>query len=355
MLTGEVFRIPPDGGTPELVAADVHEPVAVRFDRAGMLLVLSRGAAGIVTRIDLFGSGARALITTGVAGLDNAAIDPENRMFVSSYAGGGITELLPDGRTREITPRGLTGPYGITIDLVGTVHAADHYRIAAPHDPHGEVGTTELLTFVHGIAADGNLLHLTSQYGQVRTYDRTSRSVRTRAESLDEPLGITLDQGGGLVVAESGAGRILSLGPDDTISVLADGLGRPSDVAVDHEGRCYVSDEQQGVVYRLDEPVPAVLAQGLDNPQGLAIDGHILYVAETGQRRVIAIDVRTGDQQPVADVPVAHPIPRPQPALFAHGLPGVPRPFTGLAVAADGSLRVGAAGTILHLTPAERL
>ena len=48
MLTGEVFRIPLDGGEPELVAADVPDPVAVRFDRGGALLVLSRGESGIV-------------------------------------------------------------------------------------------------------------------------------------------------------------------------------------------------------------------------------------------------------------------------------------------------------------------
>lgn len=53
MVTGQVWRIPPDGGTPELVAEDVHEPVAVRFDQGGVLHVLSRGVAGLVTRIDL--------------------------------------------------------------------------------------------------------------------------------------------------------------------------------------------------------------------------------------------------------------------------------------------------------------
>ncbi|MFC5101484.1 hypothetical protein [Kibdelosporangium philippinense] len=51
MFTNEVYRRPLDGGTPELVAADVHEPVAVRFDREGVLMVISRGVEGIITRI----------------------------------------------------------------------------------------------------------------------------------------------------------------------------------------------------------------------------------------------------------------------------------------------------------------
>ncbi|MEU7545770.1 hypothetical protein, partial [Streptomyces sparsogenes] len=32
----QVWRIPPDGGVPEVVAQDVHQPVAVRFDRGGV-------------------------------------------------------------------------------------------------------------------------------------------------------------------------------------------------------------------------------------------------------------------------------------------------------------------------------
>jgi sugar lactone lactonase YvrE len=354
MLTGEVFRIPPGGGDPEPVATGVHEPVAVRFDRAGVLLVLSRGVAGIVTRLDLFGSGTESLVTSGVPGLDNAAFDAENRMFVSSYAGGGVLELHPDGRTREVAPRGFAGPYGVTIDLGGTVHTADHYRVAGlPPEPDGAVTTTELLPFAHGIAADGDLLHLVSQYGQVRTYDRTSRAVRTRAAGLAGPLGVAVRPDGTLVVAEAGAGRVVTLGADDTLGVLATGLGRPADVALDADGQCYVSDEERGVVYRLDDGVPTVVAGELDTPQGLAVRGGRLYVAESGRHRIVEVDLRTGEVRVEADVPAAGPAAREQPALFAHGLPGVPRPFTGLAAAADGSLYLTGDGTVLHLTPAE--
>ncbi|MFI5592200.1 hypothetical protein ACIA5G_44625 [Amycolatopsis sp. NPDC051758] len=353
MLTGEVFRIPPGGGEPELVAANVHEPVAVRFDQGGVLMVLSRGAAGIVTRLDLFGSGAESLVTSGIPGLDNAAFDTENRMFVSSYAGGGITELHPDGRTREVAPRGLAGPYGVTIDLGGAVHTADHYRIASPQGPADDVTTTELLTFVHGITADGDLLHLTSQYGQVRTYNRTTRDVRTRATGLDQPLGITVDGDGALLVAEAGAGRVVTISLDDTVAVLADGLGRPVDVALDEQGRCYVSDEDRGAVYRIDDGVPAVLADGLDRPQGIVVTGGRLFAAETGQHRVIAVDLATGERRTTAEIPAGEATDREQPALFAHGLPGVPGPFAGLAAAADGSLYLAADGTVRHFTPAE--
>ncbi|MEY9990893.1 sugar lactone lactonase YvrE [Streptomyces sp. V4I8] len=363
LLTGQVWRIPPDGGAPEVVADDVHMPVAVRFDQGGVLHVLSRGPEGIVTRIDLHGSGSRALVTSGVTGLDNAAFDAENRMFVSSYASGGVTEMHPEGRTREIVPRGLDGPYGVTIDLGGTVYAADHYGVATTEpsrepSPEGGVSTLSLLHFSHGIVADGELLHLTSQFGQVQTYDPKAGSTRERAGGLRRPLGITLAPDGSLVVAESDAGRVVAVDERDARTVLADGLEQPVDVAFDAEGRCYVSDERLGAVLRIEaDGPPTVVADGLDAPQGLAVLGDELFTVETGPRRLRAVSLATGESRIDAeDLPVGPPpgvVPRTEPALFAHGMPGMARRFAGLAVTPDGALLLSAngEGTVLRLTP----
>ncbi|MFF3754649.1 hypothetical protein ACFYYH_30090 [Streptomyces sp. NPDC002018] len=363
MVSGQVWRIPPDGGTPELVAEDVHEPVAVRFDRGGVLTVLSRGAAGIVTRLDLHGTGSRSLVTSGVAGLDNAAFDAENRMFVSSYASGGVTEMHPDGRTRDIVPRGLDGPFGVTVDLAGRVYAADHYRLATPDGPvegEGEgdgVTTHALMPFAHGITAEGGLLHLTSQYGEVRTHDPEQRTTRVRASGLDRPTGITVAPDGRLVVAETGAGRVLAIDGNDSVTVLAEGLEHPVDVAFDGEGRCYVSDDRAGAVFRIDGGETAAVAEGLGAPQGLAVLGEELFTVETGTRRLRAISLTTGETRIDAeDLAVGPPpglTPRTQPALFAHGLPGSPRRFAGLAASPDGSLLLSAdgEGTVLRLSP----
>ncbi|MEV6347607.1 hypothetical protein [Actinoplanes sp. NPDC051851] len=355
MLTGEIYRLPLAGSSaPELVT-QVDQPVAVRFDRAGLLHVLSRDAAGTVTVI---GDDGRTVLTTGVIGIDNGAVDDENRIFVSSYARGGITELLPGGRTREIVPPGLCGPFGVTIDLAGKVHAADHYRMIT-----ADGGTTELHTFAHGIAADGDELHLTSQFGQIKTYHRGSRQVRTRASGLDQPGSVCVRRAHELIVAESGAGRVIAVDAADRVTVLAEGLGLPTGLAVDAAGRVHVSDEERGAVYRLDDDGPFLITDGLDTPQGLAIDGDDLLIVETGRRRLLAVglpaprtggDVRAPASGPARpglrvladDLPVGLP-PREQPALFAEGLPGlpgVPRPFAGLAVADDGTIHLAADG-----------
>ncbi|MFB6847811.1 SMP-30/gluconolactonase/LRE family protein [Streptomyces sp. NPDC056373] len=362
MISGEVWRIPPDGGVPEAVAQDVHDPVAVRFDRGGVLHVLSRGPEGIVTRLDLHGTGSRSLVTSGVTGLDNAAFDAENRMFVSSFAGGGITELHPDGRTRSVVPRGLDGPYGVTVGTGGTVYAADHYRLARPEEPDpvgsGDVTTEILQPFFHGITADGDLLHTTSQYGTVQTYDPATGTSRVRAAGLDQPLGIAVSPDGTLVVAETGAGRVLAVDATDAITVLAEGLGHPVDVTFDADGRCYVSDDRRGAVLRLDDGEAVPVAEDLGAPQGLTAHGDALYTVDTAHRRLWSISLGTGVTRVEAEgLAVGVPpgtAPRPAPSLFAHGLPGLAPRFAGLTAAPDGSLLLSSngEGTVVRLSPA---
>lgn len=359
MLTNQVFRARPDGGAPELVAEDVQEPVAVRFDQGGVLHVLSRDATGVVTRIDLFGTGDRSVATSGVVGLDNAAFDEENRMFLSSFASGGIAEMHPDGRTREIVPQGLDGPFGVAVDLGGTVYAADHYRLASPEAPDGDepggVTADELMIFTHGLAADNGLVHLTSQYGEVRTYDPVRRTARIRASGLDRPMGISVREDGSLVVVETGAGRLLAIDENDTVTVLAEGLENPVDVALDAHQRCYVSDDRCGTVFRIDAGQAVPVAKELGAPQGLVVRGDELFTVETEHRRLRAIHLATGESRIDAENLAVGSLPgsaRTEPALFCHGMPGSPRQFAGLAAAPDGSLYVSAnaEGSVLQLT-----
>ncbi|AOS64484.1 gluconolactonase [Actinoalloteichus hymeniacidonis] len=358
MFTDQVFRISPEGGAPELVASEVHEPVAVRFDRGGVLVVLSRGVEGIVTSIDLFGTGDRSIVTSGIKGLDNAAFDAENRMFVSSFASGGIAELHPDGRTREVVPQGLDGPFGVAVGGDGTVYAADHYRVASPDsaetapaveaetEPRG-VLTREMLIFVHGIAEDGGLLHVTSQFGDVRTYDPSDRSVRVRANGLDGPMGLAVRADGVLVVAEAGAGRILAIDAEDTVTVLAEGLTHPVDVALDERQRLYASEDGRGAVVRIDDGEVVIIAEGLGAPQGLAVRGDEVFVVETEHGRILAIDLIEGGQRIEAeDLPVCPPptASAGETAVLSHGMPGLPPRFAGLAVDREGTLYLSANG-----------
>ncbi|WP_026454130.1 SMP-30/gluconolactonase/LRE family protein, partial [Saccharomonospora iraqiensis] len=217
----------------------------------------------------------------------------------------------------------------------------------------GVVTTRALLFFVHGVAADGELLHLTSQYGEVRTHDLARGSTRPRVAGLERPTGVCVHGAGTLVVAETGAGRVLTVDGDDTVTVLASGLGEPVDVAVDRWGRCYVSDAKRGAVLRVDDEAVVPVLEGLTAPQGVTVADDALFVVDAGSAAVHTLCLATGGTGVVAQ---ALPLGRRagtatpgEPALFAHGMPGVPRRFTGLAAGPDGTLYVAGDGTVLRL------
>jgi sugar lactone lactonase YvrE len=270
MFSDQVWRVSPDGGRPELVAEHVDAPVAVRFDRAGTLLVLSRGPEGLVTRIDL-NTGSRSITTTGIAGLDNAAFDDDNRMFVSSFARGGIHEIHDGARVHAVVPHALNGPFGISADRRGKVYVADHFGVATVSGA-GDVELVDLASgslpgLVHGVAADGELLQLTTAQGAVHAYDPANRTTRVRAAGLGALAGVAVGPDGQVVVAEPGAGRVLSIDKSDTVTVLAEGLDHPVGVAVDGDGTCFVSDDRRGCVARLDGGEPVMVAEDLGAPQ----------------------------------------------------------------------------------------
>jgi sugar lactone lactonase YvrE len=357
MIAGQIWRVSPDGSVPELVVDQLNAPVAAHFDRRGTLVVLSHGAEGVITRIRL-DTGARTVLTTGIEGLDNMAFDDDNRMYVSSYSGGGITEVKADGRSREIVRQGFDGPYGVTADHTGRVFAGDHYRLAGPRPArrgHEGLITYAMENFVHGVAAGNGLLHITSQVGDVRTHDPERGTTRVRATGLNEPMGIAVAADGSVLVAESGAGRVLRIDDDNAVTVLAHGLAHPVDVAVDSFGRCYVSDDRLGAVLRIDEGRAVTVAGDLGAPQGLTVQNDNLFVLETEHKHLRSVSLATGRSRVEAHrlavglppgIKRAEPDPNPTP--FAR-----PRQFAGLATGAAGSLLVSAngEGSILLLRP----
>jgi sugar lactone lactonase YvrE len=130
------------------------------------------------------------------------------------------------------------------------------------------------------------------------------------------------------------------------------------DVTLDAEGRCYVSDDRRGAVFRIDDGESVPVADGLGAPQGLAARGGELFTVDTVGRRLWSVSLTTGVTRVEAEgLAVGIPpgtTPRPAPALFTHGLPGVAPGFAGLTTAPDGSLLLSSngEGTVVRLSPA---
>jgi gluconolactonase len=172
------------------------------------------------------------------------------------------------------------------------------------------------------------------------------------------------DSSGRLIVAEGanvGGGRRVSVTErDGTIRILADKydekrFNSPNDVAVDRQGRVYVSDPR----YAGNEPreldFEGVFLIGLDGfairmitmankPNGLALspDGKILYVSDNGRQRRALIACQVG-----IDGKTDHP-------HVIHDF-GAGRGIDGMTVTTDGRI-VAAAGTaekagVLVLSP----
>lgn len=136
--------------------------------------------------------------------------------------------------------------------------------------------------------------------------------------------GLKIDSEGRLVVADSGAGRLLRISADgEKVEVLADRCGGKrfnsiNDVALDRAGNIYCTDpggssvkNPIGSVYRYDIQTTQVarLQTGLAFPNGLAVtpDQKHLCVAESQRYRVLLFDLtpqgKLADRRVLIDFP----------------------------------------------------
>ena len=91
-----------DSGAAETVATGFMIPAAVKFDSQGRLHVLDT-QAGEVVRIDVE-SGDREVVGRPGFGVDNLALDSEDRIFVSSFTDGSVVEVTGPETNRVVLP-----------------------------------------------------------------------------------------------------------------------------------------------------------------------------------------------------------------------------------------------------------
>lgn len=193
----------------------------------------------------------------------------------------------------------LCGPFGLA-SVGGRLVAADHHTLAELVD--GGVGAHEIgVQGLRGLAAVHGELLATTEAGELRCGTVGGRWHRV-ADGLDRPCGLVA-AGGEVLVAESGAARVVRVGRAGELDPVASGFDRPVDLAV-ADGEVWVSDAGRGQVVRLSDGL--VVAAGLARPEGLVAHRGALVVVEAAAGRLTRVDPRTRTSTPVVgNLPLA--------------------------------------------------
>ncbi|MEZ0351320.1 SMP-30/gluconolactonase/LRE family protein [Mycobacterium sp. pR1184] len=346
MGANEIWRIDPDGGEPQCVASDLGVPDSVKFDAQGHI-VSTQVASGQVLRIDPR-SGERQLLAQLNPGLDNCTFVGE-QLFVSNFTGE-ITEISPQGTTRCVLPGGLNWPLDLAVGYDGQLYIADgtYFYVAAPD---GSLHTAGMLFspgypgFLRGVVASGpGEFVITTSGGQVSRYRPEANETEVLADGFDQLYGVALSPAG-VVFAELGTGRVLSLRSGGS-EVLATGLHEPVGVAIDVDGTCLVAEAGAGRVVRVNGSKIDTVVADLQRPQGILVQGGVLYIVDAGAKELIAFDLTSSARQTVASgLPVGPPPGvTPKPLLGMPPFSGPQGPFAGITAAADGTIYIAADG-----------
>ncbi len=177
----------------------------------------------------------------------------------------------------------LEGPRDLEPTPDGRVLVASGRNVVAL-DPR--TGATETVTSaradVLGIAASG--AHTDGR--------RVVRDGRVLVRGLDGAHGL-LDTDAGLVVCDSGNGRVLLVGRDRR--VLADGLDLPSFAAQGPDGALYVTEFGAGRLVRIERSGKVTPIADVPAPTALSMarDGHVLVTGLGGA--VSRVDPESGE------------------------------------------------------------
>jgi sugar lactone lactonase YvrE len=350
MGANEIWRIDPDGSpdstVPQRIAADLGVPDSVKFDSKGYI-VSTQVASGQVLRIDPR-SGEQRLLAQLNPGLDNCTFVGD-RLLVSNFTGA-ITEISPDGTTRAVLPGGLNWPMDLAVGHDGQLYVADgtYFYVVLPD---GSLQTAGMLFspgypgFLRGVASSGpDEFVVTTSGGQVTRYRPALSESEVLADGFDQLYGVAVSTGG-VVFAELGTGRVLSLSSGG-IEVLATDLREPVGVAIDADGACLVAQAGAGTVVKVNGSRVETIVADLQRPQGILVRDGVLYIVDAGAKKLIAVDLNTHVRQTiVSGLPVGPP-----PGVAPKPLRGMPPfsgpqgPFAGIAAAADGTLYISADG-----------
>lgn len=166
------------------------------------------------------------------------------------------------------------------LSLVGRMAAAVPPLIQPPTPFASGIGGPEGLAF----GTDGSLFVGTDAGDILRV---ASDGTHTLVASLGDSLaGVTVLKDGHILACAFGANRIWSVDPASGASTVYANVDSPNFVVQTRRGQVITSSTFTGSLVDVTGGAHVVLASGLPFPNGLALRGHDLYMADTAQGQV---------------------------------------------------------------------
>ncbi len=248
-LAGDGIAASRDGG---LTRARFSDPVGVAVGADGTIYVADAGDAHRIRRITA--GGTVSSLAGNVRGYADGhslvaqfdtpsglAIDAYGNLYIADTANNSIRRLAPDS---------------VVSTLAGIPEAGYRDGLASQARFNGPVGVA--------VDAGGRVIVADTYNDRIRAIDRDGRVVTLAGDGVpgfadgaaeqarfDTPCGVAADAHGSIYVADSGNGAVRRISTDGFVSTLelpSDGLFRPFGIAVDARGVVYVTDDRGRIV-----------------------------------------------------------------------------------------------------------
>lgn len=293
---GTVVRVGTADGATTTLASGLRAPTAVRRAPDGSLVVLESGT-GAIRSLDtgVPGAGPGSVVAQLEAGIDGLAVCGESAI-VSNFVTGSVVAFKPwPDAPRALTAPGLAAPHGLAAsgeDLL----VSDGVSIRRLHGGAAQVLVATAIDPIpppFGLAlAPGGVAWITvPHFGEVHRIDLAARTGDEVAGGLDWPTSVAPSPHGGVVVLDTGAGRVVEVQGDGSTKVLAANLVEPLGLAL-RGGQILTAEPEGGRLIGLREgSPPSLVASGLAEPVGIASDARgRVYVAEARTGYVVRVD-----------------------------------------------------------------
>jgi streptogramin lyase len=263
------------------------------FCRFGLVILV---AIGVFISGGTAGHAASSLQVLATVGgqPDDVTVDTHGHLVWGNLAHGTIERLI--GARIVTVARGLSVPEGLVALPNGTIVVAEQGLDRITRVAKGG-GTTVIYSLqpvpgqegVDSIGRDpktGELLVPDSPRGTVLRVSANGRQSRLIAQGLGRPVDAALDSQGNVLVPDEHLGSLVVISPNGKISYRGS-FNTPDDVRVDQKGHIWVTSLGDGGLWELaSHAAPRRILAGLANPQGLTLDrcgDPIVVEQNTGQ------------------------------------------------------------------------